>query len=442
MGNGNCNRCKCNNCDKEENNNIDNYLDKNIDIIKNDSYESFENEINKNKSEENNINKTVQLPKILENEKNTTNNNQENITENKKEKNEIENENNNTINNKNEKDDKIETIIKNNNINHNDNENRINEIIENIKLKKENFDLNGIEKVKMDNKKNDIENNIHIVNIKNQNFEDSKRLEEITENKEKIKNEENKIKPKINKTRNNIEEFNIINNDLVYITNKNNNINENTEYKEHIEDYQNSIDNKEIKEEEYEYKYDFDNNDNYNNFNNFNNFNNYNINNKNTNILNINKIMDIHSIIPKNKLLKLNDDSIICNSVLEKIIKIPERNKIVYNERFCILTKTNFSYYKSKESYLNLSKPMLSINLKNIIKVEQTILDDTSYYFGLICIINDDTKKYIDKINTFINIGETNSEEFLLGFRSKNKDLIIKWIVVLNYFIEITKRYE
>ena len=160
----------------------------------------------------------------------------------------------------------------------------------------------------------------------------------------------------------------------------------------------------------------------------------FNISKKNSNI--INNMIDINSIIPKNKLSKLNDNSIIFNSFLEKIIKIPERNKIIYNERFCILTKKNFSYYKSKESYLNLSRPMLLINLKNIIKVEQTILDDTSFYFGLICIINDETRQYIDKINTFINIGDNNSEEFLLGFRSKNKDLIIKWIIVLNYFIE------
>ena len=120
---------------------------------------------------------------------------------------------------------------------------------------------------------------------------------------------------------------------------------------------------------------------------------------------------------------------------MEKIIKFPEKNKIIYNERFCVLTKKNFSYYKSKESYLNMTNPLLSIDLKNIIKVEQTILDDISYYFGLICSINNDTKKYIDKINTFINIVENNDEEFLLGFRSKNKDLIIKWIVILNYFI-------
>ena len=30
---------------------------------------------------------------------------------------------------------------------------------------------------------------------------------------------------------------------------------------------------------------------------------------------------------------------------------------------------------------------------KHILKIEQAILDDTSYYFGLICAINDETKQ-------------------------------------------------
>ena len=79
---------------------------------------------------------------------------------------------------------------------------------------------------------------------------------------------------------------------------------------------------------------------------------------------------------------------------------------------------------------------MLSINLKNVTRVEQDKLDDTSYYFGLICAINEDTKNYLDKINTYISVEDNNSEVFLLGFRSKNKDLIIKWIVILNYLIQ------
>ena len=408
MGNGNCkkcNKCKCDNCDMGDKNLTNNLIDKKLEIIKNDSYESFESVINKDNPEENNENKTIQVSKNLENEKNTTNNNQEIITDNKKDKEKLEIDNNNSIN-INEKNDTINNI----NIIYNDkdkdkdkenDENNINNNANKNKLKydeKENMDDQQVKK----KKKNDILEDI------NKNFKSYEKLDFIDVNEEEKENLE--TKNKINKTRNNIEEFEIINNDLVYISNKNKNIEDNIDIEYNVDSHlkancDNTIDTKENKEE-------------------------------NKNIFNTNKYINIYNIIPKNKISKLDDNAIVCNSILEKIIKIPSKNKIVYNERFCVLTKKTFSYYKSKESYLNLSKPLLLIDLKNIKKVEQTILDDSSYYFGLICNINDDTKMFIDKINTFINIGENNAEEFLLGFRSKNKDLIIKWIIILNYLVE------
>ena len=408
MGNGNCkkcNKCKCDNCDMGDKNLTNNLIDKKLEIIKNDSYESFESVINKDNPEENNENKTIQVSKNLENEKNTTNNNQEIITDNKKDKEKLEIDNNNSIN-VNEKNDTINNI----NIIYNDkdkdkdkenDENNINNNANKNKLKydeKENMDDEQVKK----KKKNDILEDI------NKNFKSYEKLDFIDVNEEEKENLE--TKNKINKTRNNIEEFEIINNDLVYISNKNKNIEDNIDIEYNVDSHlkancDNTIDTKENKEE-------------------------------NKNIFITNKYINIYNIIPKNKISKLDDNAIVCNSILEKIIKIPSKNKIVYNERFCVLTKKTFSYYKSKESYLNLSRPLLLIDLKNIKKVEQTILDDSSYYFGLICNINDDTKMFIDKINTFINIGENNAEEFLLGFRSKNKDLIIKWIIILNYLVE------
>ena len=410
MGNGNCkkwNKCKCDNCDMGDKNLTNNLIDKKLEIIKNDSYESFESEINKDNPEENNENKAIQVSKNIENEKNTTNNNQEIITDNKKDKEKLEIDNNNSIN-VNEKNDTINII----NIIYNDKDKDKGKDIEN--KKEENYENNinnnsnnNNEKENMNDdqlkkkKKNDILENI------NKNFESYKKLDFDVNEDEKENMEE---KNKISKTRNNLEEFEIINNDLVYISNKNKNIEDNIDIEYNVDTHlkdncDNTIDTKENKEE-------------------------------NKNVVNANKCINIYNIIPKNKILNLDDNAIVCNSILEKIIKIPSKNKIVYNERFCVLTKKTFSYYKSKESYLNLNKPLLLIDLKNIKKVEQTILDDTSYYFGLICNINDDTKMFIDKINTFINIGENNTEEFLLGFRSKNKDLIIKWIVILNYLVE------
>jgi Ras-related protein Rab-5C len=54
MGNGNCNKCKCNCENGDQNIKSDNSADKNLEIIKNDSYESFESVINKDNPEGNN----------------------------------------------------------------------------------------------------------------------------------------------------------------------------------------------------------------------------------------------------------------------------------------------------------------------------------------------------------------------------------------------------
>ena len=143
---------------------------------------------------------------------------------------------------------------------------------------------------------------------------------------------------------------------------------------------------------------------------------------------------DIKNIIPEYRLSHLKDDEIIYSGTLEKILKIPEKNSIVYSQRFCIMTKNYFAYYKSKESYISLNKPMLLINNNYIIRIENTTLDGGSYYFGIICEVNDETRNLINKVNSFVT-EEANSCELLLGFRTKEYESMMKWVVVLRYFI-------
>jgi hypothetical protein len=54
----------------------------------------------------------------------------------------------------------------------------------------------------------------------------------------------------------------------------------------------------------------------------------------------------------------------------------------------------------------------------------------------LICAINDETRQYVKKINTFVNDNEDSKEEFLIGFRTKNKEFMLRWIIVLNYCLD------
>ena len=143
---------------------------------------------------------------------------------------------------------------------------------------------------------------------------------------------------------------------------------------------------------------------------------------------------DIKNIISEYRLNRLKDDEIIYSGTLDKILKIPEKNTITYSQRFCIFTKNYFAYYKSKESYISLNKPMLVINNNLIIRIENTTLDGDNYYFGIICVVNDETKDIINKVNSFVT-KEGNTCELLLGFRTKQYENMMKWVIILKYFI-------
>ena len=76
---------------------------------------------------------------------------------------------------------------------------------------------------------------------------------------------------------------------------------------------------------------------------------------------------------------------------------------------------------------------MLMINNNFIIRIENTTLDGGSYYFGIICEVNDETRSLINKVNSFVT-EENNTCELLLGFRTKEYENMMKWVVVLRYF--------
>ena len=285
------------------------------------------------------------------------------------------------------------------------------------------------------------ENNINnILNISKKSSEEKKEKNinenQSIENARIPKKEMPSNKNNENRTRNIVNELIEINNennlndkDIIDTTNLNND-NKNANYENENEKINNEIiiDNISPKSEKSQEKQIDINNNNYNN-----------IQEENI-VINNNKKsrteLNIYNIISKNKLEQLQENSILCHGFLEKIIKIPSKNKFIYNERFCVLTKKNFSYFKSKENYLNLWKPLFSIDVQYIKKIEQTVSDDKTFYFGLICAINDETRQYVKKINTFVNNNENNKEEFLIGFRSKNKEMILRWIVVLNYCLD------
>ena len=143
---------------------------------------------------------------------------------------------------------------------------------------------------------------------------------------------------------------------------------------------------------------------------------------------------NIKNIIPAYRLTHLRKDEIIYCGNLEKIFKIAGNNAITYSKRFCIFTKKYFSYYKSKEIYISINKPILQIENKYILRIEHTSLNNGNYYFGIICQVNEKTKDLIEKANSFVT-NEGNTNELLLGFKTKDYKTMMKWVTVLKYFI-------
>jgi hypothetical protein len=76
----------------------------------------------------------------------------------------------------------------------------------------------------------------------------------------------------------------------------------------------------------------------------------------------------ITSIIPENKLLSANDDEIMFQSNLKRLLNQKVNYHISQNfaDRFVICTKTMLKLYKSKEQFLKLNKPVNIIPISKI----------------------------------------------------------------------------
>ena len=127
----------------------------------------------------------------------------------------------------------------------------------------------------------------------------------------------------------------------------------------------------------------------------------------------------------------------------------------------CIINKTEFKYYRSREQFITLQKPTKSINIKDIIEVNfidkysiiynyQKFKKLNNFYFGINYKINDNIdiendiydKKFLVKENENKknNINNTNIKTDLLILSSNDKELINKWILILNYLINKSKK--
>jgi len=129
----------------------------------------------------------------------------------------------------------------------------------------------------------------------------------------------------------------------------------------------------------------------------------------------------------------------------------------------CIINKTEFKYYRSREQFLTLQKPTKTIYIKDIIEVNYIDKNSINYnyqkfkklnnfYFGIYYKINDNiskenniynSKNFINKNENQNNVNnENNLNTDLLILSSNDKELIKKWIKILNYLLNKTKNVK
>ena len=124
-----------------------------------------------------------------------------------------------------------------------------------------------------------------------------------------------------------------------------------------------------------------------------------------------NDILSVNSIIPEQKLHSKNNNEIMFYGDLKNF-----ENKNVISS-FATLTRLKLSFYFDKSQFISMKKPISSLNLNQILNAD--IMKDCE-----------------NKLFLCVNLIE-NEEKKL--FQTKTKQLLFKWLCVLNYFIPLSQ---
>ena len=109
-----------------------------------------------------------------------------------------------------------------------------------------------------------------------------------------------------------------------------------------------------------------------------------------------------------------------------------------YVNRFCAMTKNIFKLYHTKEKFISLQNPIISIEIAKIKKVSvisfntDKTVNDYTYKFSV-------KLKYLKKKNrtNFIIVysDENNKDDYEI-IASDNEEIVIRWVSLINYCID------
>jgi len=148
----------------------------------------------------------------------------------------------------------------------------------------------------------------------------------------------------------------------------------------------------------------------------YNNKNNINDSIKNKTTIDEYPLENIENIISPQKLHSKNKNEILFLGELQKILI---KENLIF-PLFCTLTREKLNCYNSKANFIAMKKPYMIIYLNNVNNVD-LIKDNNSN----LCLL--------------FNLKEENEKHEKNIFMTKNKKMMFKWMLLLNYFIQQSK---
>ena len=159
---------------------------------------------------------------------------------------------------------------------------------------------------------------------------------------------------------------------------------------------------------------------------------------ENTNIIQT----QIHNkIVQKMKIANFFFKNVLFYSDLKKVINITDR--IIYANRFCVLTEGEFKCYKSKENFIVVQSPLLTIPLYsikniNIINMNRKGVQKTkTIHFGIKFLKSEANRENSNEMDSSMMIDPSKDEDLDVEFFGSNEGALIKkWIHEINSWIK------
>lgn len=159
------------------------------------------------------------------------------------------------------------------------------------------------------------------------------------------------------------------------------------------------------------------------------------------------KQMNIYNIISNTKLNSNKKDEIMYKGNINKLVLSHIFKNCSMNiEKFCILTKEDFSIFHTKENFLLMKKPLFKILLNQVencgrIDFSQLRINNLNGHFFMYINMKSEEEKYNldnheddDDIIYKIVLKEGIGKFFVLF--SNKENLIDEWVCAINYFIQ------